>query len=85
MAETLQNLSDAQMIAEHVARTLLSAAQYPEFPPGNVPVSVAQKVFGKSGTWVRKRAICIQDIRTLWDASQSSRKSLYTRAADKDL
>ena len=37
MAETLQNLSDAQMIAEHVARTLLSAAQYPEFPPGNVP------------------------------------------------
>lgn len=54
MAETLQNLSDAQMIAEHVARTLLSAAQYPEFPPGNVPVSVAQKVFGKSGTWVRK-------------------------------
>ena len=41
-------------LMEHVARTLLSAAQYPEFPPGNVPVSVAQKVFGKSGTWVRK-------------------------------
>lgn len=54
MSETLKQLSDAQTIAEHVARTLLSAAQYPEFPPGNVPVSVAQKVFGKSGTWVRK-------------------------------
>lgn len=54
VAETLQNLSDAQMIAEHVARTILSVAQYPTFPPGNVPVSVAQKVFGKSGTWVRK-------------------------------
>lgn len=54
MAETLQNLSDAHMIAEHVARTILSAAQYPTFPPGNVPVTVAQEVFGKSGTWIRE-------------------------------
>lgn len=54
MSETLKQLSDAQMIAEHVARVLLSAAQYPKFPEGNVPVKIAVKVFGKSDVWIRE-------------------------------
>lgn len=54
MAETLGQLSDANMIASHVYRMLMSAAQYPEFHPGNVPVKVAARVFGKSEIWVRR-------------------------------
>lgn len=54
MSETLQQLSDAKMIADHVCRALMSAAQYPEFHPGNVPVKVASRVLGKSEIWIRK-------------------------------
>lgn len=45
---------DAEQIAEHVARILLSASQYPEFNAGGVPVEVAAKVYGKDATWVRQ-------------------------------
>lgn len=53
--ETIQHLHDAQQIAEHVARILLSAMQpYPEFGVGGVPVEVAAKVYGKDAYWVRE-------------------------------
>lgn len=58
--ETVQQLFDAQTIAEHVYRMLLSQMQYPEFGIGGVPVSDAAKVFGKEPCWVR------QGIRDGW-------------------
>lgn len=54
MSETLTQLSDAKTIAEHVCRMLMSAAQYPEFHPGNVPTKVAARVLGKSEIWIRR-------------------------------
>lgn len=45
---------DAEQIAEHVARILLSAAQYPQFGIGGVPMDVAANVYGKDATWVRQ-------------------------------
>lgn len=45
---------DAEQIAEHVVRMLLSAAKYPEFQAGGVSVEVAAKVYGKDATWVRQ-------------------------------
>ncbi|WP_394524360.1 hypothetical protein [Lacrimispora sp. JR3] len=45
---------DAEHIAEHVARILLSTAKYPEFQAGGVPVEVAAAVYGKDATWVRQ-------------------------------
>lgn len=45
---------DAEQIAEHVVRILLSAAKYPEFCAGGVPVDVAAGVYGKDPTWVRQ-------------------------------
>lgn len=52
--ETVQQLHDAQQIAEHVVRMLLFQSQIvPEFPPGDVPITVAAKVYGKSTDWVR--------------------------------
>ena len=53
MTETAKSLSDAQTIAEHIARLLLSKAEYPEFGEGGVPMNVAAKVFGKDATWVQ--------------------------------
>lgn len=54
MQETVQELHDSQQIAEHVARYLLSASQYPVFGTGGVPVEVAARVYGKDATWVRQ-------------------------------
>ena len=51
--ESVIQLSDAKIIAEHVARMLLSMTQYPTFAEGNVPVSVAAKAFGKDASWVQ--------------------------------
>lgn len=50
---SVQDLTCSVEIAEHVARTILSAGQYPEFDTGSVPVAVAAKVFGKDATWVQ--------------------------------
>lgn len=47
-------LYDAQQVAEHVTRKLLSAAQYPEFGAGGVPMAIAAEVYGKDATWVRQ-------------------------------
>jgi len=55
MQETVQELHDAQQIAEHVVRILLTSAQpYPEFGIGGVPVEVAAKVYGKNPYWIRE-------------------------------
>lgn len=53
MQETIQELHDAQQIAEHVARLLITVGQYPEFGIGGVPVEAAARVYGKDATWVR--------------------------------
>lgn len=52
--ETVQELHDAQQIADHVYRMLTSRMQYPEFGKGGVPVSVAAEVYGKDPAWVRQ-------------------------------
>lgn len=52
--ETVQELHDAQQIAEHVTRLLLSKTQYPIFGKGGVPISVAAEVYGKDATWIRQ-------------------------------
>lgn len=52
--ETIQELHDAQQIAEHVYRLILgNLHSVPEFPPGDVPVSVAARIYGKDSNWVR--------------------------------
>lgn len=51
--ETVQELHDAQQIAEHVCRILQSSMKYPEFAPGSVPIPVVAKVYGKDADWVR--------------------------------
>lgn len=54
MQETVEKLHDAQQIAEHVCRILMQSAQtIPEFPPGDVPIPIAAKVYGKDADWVR--------------------------------
>lgn len=45
---------DAEQIAKHVTRMLLSAAQFPEFGIGGVPMATAAEVYGKDATWVRQ-------------------------------
>ena len=49
--ETIQELSSAQQIAEHVCRMLQSSMQYPEFAPGSVPIPVVAKAYGKDADW----------------------------------
>lgn len=51
--ETVQQMKDAEVIADTVFRRLLSAMQYPEFAPSEVPVKVAAKVMSKNLDWVR--------------------------------
>lgn len=54
MQETVEQLHDAQQIAEHVCRILLERTQcVPDFPPGDVPIPVVAKVYGKDADWVR--------------------------------
>lgn len=54
MPETVQELHDAQQIAEHVFRLLMGKMEpTPTFPPGDVPVTVAARVYGKDANWVR--------------------------------
>lgn len=55
--EEIFDMTTAKEIAEHTVRILLSKAQYPEFPPGDVPVPEAAKIFGKDATWVRQGII----------------------------
>lgn len=52
--ETVQELHDAQQIADHVTRILMSRMQYPKFGAGGVPVAVAAEVYGKDQDWVRQ-------------------------------
>lgn len=52
--EEVEMLKDSQHIADRVARVILSAAQYPEFGIGGVPVATAAEVYGKDATWVRQ-------------------------------
>lgn len=54
MVETVQELTSAQHIAEHICRMLVSQMQYPEFGVGGVPVEVAATVYGKDASWVRQ-------------------------------
>lgn len=52
--ESVQQLHDAQQIAEHVCRLLMGKLEaVPTFPSGDVPVIVAAKVYGKDPNWVR--------------------------------
>lgn len=54
MQESIKQLHDAQQIAEHVCRILTQCTQpVPEFPLGDVPITVAAKVYGKDSTWIR--------------------------------
>lgn len=52
--EEIKMLQDSQHIAERVARIILSAAQYPEFGIGGVPMTTAVEVYGKDATWIRQ-------------------------------
>lgn len=52
--EEVQMIKDAQHIADCVARVILSAAQYPEFGIGGVPMPVAAEVYSKDATWVHQ-------------------------------
>ena len=49
---TEDQVRDENMMADRIARKILGSV-CPSFPPGNVPVKVAAKVFGKSEIWVR--------------------------------
>ena len=49
---TEDQVRDENMMADRIARKILGNV-CPSFPPGNVPVKVAAKVFGKSEIWVR--------------------------------
>lgn len=54
MPETVEQLHDAQQIAEHVCRILQSnIQQIPKFGKGDVPIQVVANVYGKDATWVR--------------------------------
>lgn len=54
MAESVLELTNAKEIAEHVCRVLLGKLEpVPEFPPGDVPIPVVAKVYGKDSDWVR--------------------------------
>ena len=54
MPETVEMLHDAQQIAEHVCRILTANMQtMPTFPPGDVPIPIVAKVYGKDANWVR--------------------------------
>lgn len=54
MSETVEQLHDAQQIAEHVYRLLIGSTQnIPEFVPGSVPINVAARVYGKDSNWIR--------------------------------
>lgn len=57
MSETIQDLTDAKVIAEHVCRMLTESMQYPDFGYGGVPVPIAAQVFGKDACWVRQGII----------------------------
>lgn len=48
-----QRLKDVRYIADYVSRYIISAAQYPQFGAGGVPVEVAAEVYGKDAGWVR--------------------------------
>ncbi|WP_330400754.1 hypothetical protein [Lacrimispora amygdalina] len=52
--EEVVMLKDSRHIADRVARIILSAAQYPEFGIGGVPIVTAAEVYGKDPTWVRQ-------------------------------
>lgn len=57
--ESVEMLHDAQQIAAHVVRLLTQQVQpVPEFPPGDVPVSIAAKVYGKDAGWIRAGIVC---------------------------
>lgn len=49
---TEEQVRDENQMADRIARKILGSV-CPSFPPGNVPVKVAAKVFGKSEIWVR--------------------------------
>ena len=54
MQETVEQLHDAQQIAEHVCRILISGMQQmPDFAPSDVPIEVAAQVYGKDASWIR--------------------------------
>lgn len=58
MPETVKDLTDAKEIAEHVCRMLLGKLEpTPEFPPGDVPINIVAKVYGKDADWVRAGVI----------------------------
>lgn len=57
--ETVEFLHNAQQIAAHVVRMLMSSTQaIPEFPCGDVPIPVAARVYGKDANWVRAGIVC---------------------------
>lgn len=54
MQESVEQLHDAQQIAEHVCRILTASMQtMPVFPSGDVPIPIVAKVYGKDANWVR--------------------------------
>lgn len=52
--EEVTMLKDSEHIANRVARVILSAAQYPKFGIGGVPIATAAEVYGKDATWIRQ-------------------------------
>lgn len=51
---TVEQLTEAQAIAEHVCRMLMEGGQtIPTFAEGNIPVKIAAKIMGKTPQWVQ--------------------------------
>ena len=50
----LQEIGQANELAEKIARTIASIVMVPEFSEKKISVKVAAKVYGKSEYWVRK-------------------------------
>lgn len=54
MSESEKELINVQQVAEQVFRILMNySVSIPEFPNGDVPISVAAKVYGKDASWVK--------------------------------
>ena len=88
--ETVEFLHDAQQIAAHVVRMLVSNTQaVPEFPCGDVPIPVAARVYGKDANWVRAGIVCGQDEEgnCVPDSlvKRSEVAAILTRMMDKDM
>lgn len=53
MEETLDNLVNAEAVAQRVVRMIMSLSETPEFAPGTIPVKTAAAILRKSSGWIQ--------------------------------